>query len=353
MDNLKVFRTRYTQFFVVCILSAAIAIAALSLSTGFSLSEKSFWNRRTLISAFTNTRLMLGDKVFLQALVLEDGWLEYTGDSNLDDFQNAAPNSRETLESTRKKIRRVYNALRDRNITLLIVIAPNKATIYPDKLPASIQKLAAISYLDALLAGLQQDGLPILLDLRPSLQAGRKTQEIYYRTDTHWNAYGGFIAYTEIIQALSKTRPQLKPRDISKFNIQTGSPYLHDIPKLMGANNMLETNLIMTPKKDNIVWSSNLNEDRIAPMQVATTKNKNAPTLLIYIDSFGKGLKDLLPSHFRQTTFIQNDSKYADLLSMQKIDTIKPDFVIIEFVERSLYNNKFNDLLNDLLAENK
>lgn len=345
-------RVRYTQFLLISIAAVVLYAASQSLQDGIELFEKSFWNRASLISGFTNIRWTFGDRVYSQGLRGKDGWLEYTGDGNIDNYQNANPASPEDLEKIGLKIRRLHRQLKDKNITLMIVIAPNKATIYPDKLAGEIQKLGPESYLDQLGGYLKQNGPNILLDLRPALQAGRKNHEIYYVTDTHWNPYGSFIAYTRIIQTLSKTYPQLQPRQMNEFNIRTGPGYVHDIPQLMGATHILEPSIEFIPRQYNVQWGDKLTDDKIVPMQIATTPNSDAPSLLIYGDSFSSGLRNLLPLHFSKTTFIQNSSLSAETLSMKKLDTIKPNIVVIEFVERSVYGKYLDRILSLLLAPN-
>lgn len=339
---------RYTQLFLIGLLLAVAFVVFQSLSEGIEQFEKNFWNRSTLIQAFNQSKLTLGDRVFPQVVIGKDGWMEYSGEGYLDDFQSAAPISAEKLSRTRQKINRLYQQLRDRNITLLIVIAPNKATIYPDKLPDEIQKINQRSYLDAFTDELQKNGPPVLLDLRPALLNGRKKQDVYYRTNTHWNAYGAFIAYTQIIQTLSKKIPLSEPYKITAFSKHSGL-YVYDISRLIGMYNIKEKGTELTLKNNPIQWGKELNQDKIVPMQVATTAQETAPDLLIYSDSFGNGLRNFLPLHFHTTTYIQNSSTDLGVISFEKIDAIKPNVIIIEFVERSLYNGRLNNLLNWLL----
>jgi hypothetical protein len=228
--------------------------------------------------------------------------------------------------------------------------SPNKATIYPDKLPDVIQKLNAQSQLDGFTAYMQQHGPPVLVDLRPALQNGRKEQELYYKTDTHWNSYGAFIAYTEIMKELSKTYSQLTPKRIKDFKVTASEPYLHDIPRLIGATNRLEPRIGFNPKENDVQWAS-LNDDATAPLQVSTTPKKKMPTLLMYIDSFGIGIQFLVAPHFSKATFINSASKYLDARSLKIINVIKPDVVILEILERSFNTQYLDVFLKQFLSE--
>lgn len=349
MNHLITFRLYYTRLFLAALFSLAILTVGLSLPTNPEQFEKNIWKHDALISGFTRLRWALGDHVYSSAVLGKDGWLEYSKNGNLDDYQNANPASVEDLEKIRQKIRKVYQLLRQRNITFLIVIAPNKATIYPDKLSDEIQKLGPESYLDKLTGYLKQKGPAVLLDLRPTLQAGRKKQDVYYRTDTHWNSNGAFVAYANIIRVLSNTYPQLQPKKRSEFKVQTDPVYLHDIAQLISATNILEPKSEYILKHDNVQWGESITNNYIVLMQVATTSNPNAPSLLMYGDSFSIALRKLLAPHFSKTTFIQNSPLNLKRFSMKEVDTIKPNILIIEFVERSVYTGYLDQLLSLLL----
>ena len=46
------------------------------------------------------------------------------------------------------------------------------------------------------------------MDVRPALIAAKSSGILYYRTDTHWNDWGAFIAYQQIIAQVQKLLPQ-------------------------------------------------------------------------------------------------------------------------------------------------
>jgi hypothetical protein len=338
--NNTVIRLRYTQFFIVCLLGISIYTMTQSLSGGISQFENNFWGRKSLVTSFTRLRLKLGDRVFPQALVCKQGWLEYTGESNLDGYQNAGETPPEALKNTRQKLQELYGELRKRNITLLLVISPNKATIYPDKLPDEIQKLHPQSKLDVFTAYIQQHGPPVLIDLRPALQQGRKKQDIYYKTDTHWNQYGAFISYTEIMKEVSQPYPQLAPKRIEDFNITTGHSSAHDISRIMGATDLREPTITFSLKKK----------------EISTAPKTNLPTLLMYMDSFGSTMTNFISPHFSKTTFIRississSSSKNQRVLFLKTLDTLKPDVVIVELVERSFNSQVLDSFLKQVLS---
>ena len=66
--------------------------------------------------------------------------------------------------------------------------------------------------------------MPVIVDLRPALKAARQDQDVYYKTNTHWNGYGAFIAYTTIINALGSSYPELKPYKTADLELVTTDP---------------------------------------------------------------------------------------------------------------------------------
>lgn len=343
-------RQLYSQIFLGLLLSASLYILTASISNGPSTFSENFLNRKALINLFTSSRLTLGDRVFSQGIAGQQNWLEYTGDRNIDDYQNTTGMSEEELRSIQQKLQKLNDELRKRNITLLVVVAPNKATIYPDKLPDEIQKIGKKSNLDLFLAYFKGHGPDIVLDLRPALLNERKKHDVYYHLDTHWNAYGAFAGYREIIKRLAKTYPELAPKNMNNFNLRVGEPYPLDIASLMGAFHLLESYTSFAPKR-NIPTSIFFNNDPTIPMRVSTTQSKKLPTILMYLDSFGAGLEPMISTNFSRSTFIQRNSQYPGLLTMHTIDLIQPDIVVIEFVERTLNKNGLNEILDRLLSK--
>ena len=51
--------------------------------------------------------------------------------------------------------------------------------------------------------------------LRPRLTAAKTQAPTYYQTDTHWNSFGAFVAYQQLISALHL--PDLKPLGLESF----------------------------------------------------------------------------------------------------------------------------------------
>ena len=185
---------------------------------------------------------------------------------------------------------------------MLIVVAPDKASIYPDKLPEQIKSLPPQSKLDKLISYLKNNNLPVIVDLRPVLRAARQDQDVYYKTDTHWNGYGAFVAYTTIINALGSSYPELKPYKTADLELVTTGPGVHDIPRLMHANFITEPSLFFVPKETFVQTLHPGAYDGYN--QFSSIQDSKLPTLLMFHDSFGvMNLNALLKYEFWEIPF--------------------------------------------------
>jgi hypothetical protein len=128
--------------------------------------------------------------------------------------------SEDQLAILKANIEEQNNRLIQRGTLYLIVIAPNKETIYPEYLPVTIQRSHNQTRLDQLLQYLISENSTVpILDLRSPLLQAKTTYPVYWQTDTHWNNYGAFIAYSEIMKKLSDQYPGLRQPTFSDYHV--------------------------------------------------------------------------------------------------------------------------------------
>jgi hypothetical protein len=332
--NLPAWKDYYNWGFVILLTFSLGLVMFLSFNQGYDQFSDHFYQKSFLIENFNHLRMKIGDRVFPQVLVGKNGWLEYTGWGNLDDFQNASKADSMTLERIQQKLISLDKQLKERNITLLVVIAPNKATIYPEDIPEEIKKLGAVSRLDKLVALLRESDSQLVLDLRPALQAGRQNKQIYYKTDTHWNDLGAYIAYKEIMNRVSLTDPDLRPLELSGFTIRESKPTVMDLSRIIGTDFLVESKISLIHRFGTDAFMQyGVTSDGKSLIRSWAKSNGQNRTLLMYHDSFGISLLSLLQYHFREATYILVG---LEALDTSWIDKYNPDFVVIEIVERNV-----------------
>ena len=330
--NEKIKKT-YNLFFVVAFF-ITLLIPIVRFNGSLKTVNDNFYGKTQLVQAVTNFRILLGDQVYNNAVTGKSGWLIFTGDLSSDDYQNIIPLSENKLEQFQKNLDSLAIRYKERGITLLVVIAPNKNTIYPEYVPDEIPVLNEESRLDQLLHYMDKYGNTKILDLRPSLVVAKKNSFVYYRTDTHWNSYGAFVAYQQIVSALSVSYPEMQPLGMSNYTINA----IHN--RRLDLSNMINTSLIM---EDIIRLEPNFESEvllRSVPIRANIQRDMNFssnlehpeyPTAIIFHDSFAESIMPFLQEHFSQAIFVPHATPVFDL---GWVDEQKPDIVIIEFTER-------------------
>jgi hypothetical protein len=332
----------YHTGYIVVLLLLFLSVGFMGVRQGSANLEDNFYQKNLLIENFNRIRLKLGDRVFNNVLVGKNGWMEFTADHNLDDYQNVQPLSRKALKNMGRNIQSCYQYAQEQGITFLIVVPPNKASIYPDKLPDQIRPLSEQSRLDQLNEYLEGQGIPKVLDLRPALREARQRQDVYYQMGTHWNETGAYVAYAEIIKALAVDHPELVPYPdkFLRFREDTESANSRgdkEIARMIQANYLsLEPNLFATRNVLEIVNRINLPGTTIGYHRITWIPNSDLPTLMMFHDSFGvAGLNSFLSLNFSKVSYIFRQAS-ADFLNRKTIDMFAPDVVIYEVVERNL-----------------
>lgn len=306
--------------------------------------EDNFGFRDQLIAAYNWLYLKLLKKSpNPRVTVGKDGWLFFNGEHTLDDFLGTRPIDTGTLEQWRRVIIDRREWLADIGISYLPVIIPYKMMIYPDKLPQRIQRHAGTSALDqfmAYLSGFGQENE--VLDLRVPLLEAKKEQQVFFKTDTHWNPDGALQAYASMLNRIEPAFPAVRilgPEDMVPQHVGHSG----DITMLLHlAESLSEEALryeIVAP------CSSGYTKlyDFIHPQQQFAHNELYLPqrngcagrplSALVIHDSFGLFLRPYLNESFGKVVY----SNFADFGELKElIRTQHPDIVFDTRVARNI-----------------
>ena len=159
-----------------------------------------FYLRPALLTANSTVQAAVFRESASEDVVLGDGgWLFYA--DTLEDFQGTNPMTGRALFCAARNLALLQEYCAQQGTKFLFVCAPNKNTSYPEYMPGQYRKTEQVSDLDRLEQALTQQGVSFC-DLREAL-SGRESLT-YYRTDSHWNGYGSYLAGRQILQALGK-----------------------------------------------------------------------------------------------------------------------------------------------------
>ena len=244
----------------------------------------------------------------------KDGWLFINDRRSIDDYQGILRYTDQELSVINATIEYRKNWLSKQGIPLLLVVVPNKETIYPEFMPEGITKVNESTRLDQLINYLNLNSDVDLLDLSKVLLQEKDNHLLYYKTDSHWNDYGAYFGYSEIMKRMKTYFPGIEAYPIDDYAEKVhSSPKAGDFASLLMMEDTYKERYFNLEKIDG---TSNL----------ATVKIHSA---VIYHDSFYAMLQPFLAQHFdRILEFNQMP------FDQRMIEEEKPDIVIYIMVER-------------------
>lgn len=296
---------------------------------------------------YYGSRLQLaktGSPMNQNVVIGRDNWLffdEYyvPGQPHFADMYGKAPFSEQDLQVIGANLTSIRRSLNACGIPFYFVMAPDKKTIYPEKLdPAAPANVVTAA--DQLIAHLRAADPELrVIDLRQPVKDARATQtfDLFKRTDTHWNTLGAFFGYRTIAQRL------VADRVLSAAPNAELSAYRISRKPFKGGD--IAVNLLDLPDyfEDYVVSFESIAAREAHPVQlpgwpinagdtfVATENDAAHGDLLLYRDSFAGELMPFFADDFhRMYSFL---GRRVDGVAVQRA---KPKVVIFEIVERNI-----------------
>lgn len=289
-----------------------------------------FYKRSKIIKFYDKINNLLTGRVENnRAFLGKDNWLFYKGDNSIENFQNKNLYSTEDLEKIKNNIQKRKEWLEKQKIKYYIIIAPDKNKIYGEFYPKYINKINNIGKAQQLKEYLSLNKLTLIYPDRELLSSKNKSL-LYWKTDTHWNEYGGFIGYTSLISEIKKDFIDIEiiSENILKFRseIRVGGDLLN---MLSIENKPYESIYYKVPYlniKSFLYKKNEVGEGII-------TKSEKKYKVLVFRDSFTEAMLPYLSETFGEVEYIWSHdfNSYQD-----KIKGYKPDIVIHEIVERAI-----------------
>jgi hypothetical protein len=243
-----------------------------------------------------------------QVILGREGWLYYA--PTLPDYCGQAL-SDEELSAVAARLAALQTQAESRGARFLLVVAPNKNSLYPQYMPAAYPENHAESNWEKLRPLLDRAGVAYVDLFALPLP--------YYRTDTHWTAEGAAMAADAILAALDRTgsyahcpfaEGELRPGDLYEMLYPASSGAEREILCQRG----LDFDHLNDPREGNAI--------RIR------THSARPGSLYCWRDSFGVALYPYLADAFGQACF----SRSTDYTLPEE----DYDVVILEIVERSI-----------------
>ena len=148
----------------------------------------------------------------------KDGWLFYTADKILEQHTGADIFKPDELENWVRQMEANRDWLERRNIAFFLLAAPDKNTIYPEKLPDYPRPRGAPTRLDQLAARLEHSTLDFINPKAALLAAKNDHVQVYFEGDSHWTQRGALIAYDLLMERVREKFPGIIPKTIDDYS---------------------------------------------------------------------------------------------------------------------------------------
>lgn len=265
----------------------------------------------------------------------QEGWLFFNDEMDMEDWLNVTDYSQEELDNAVHIFTERGKWLARQGAAMLVVIAPNKPTIYGEYLPKSYYKLGKSPRLDQLAAAFTNAGIPFL-DLRPTLEKAKAQRRAYWKTDTHWNDWGALMGCSAIIEALRPRFPAMPPLDPKAYEVREFIATGGDLSAQMLLENRLTERFIQmaprftpTAKDGPLLGYPNPATRPGRPLIVKVTGDSSLPKAVFFRDSFSTAAVPFLAERFSRSVYVWDHRFHPYIVQAEK-----PDVVIFEAVER-------------------
>ncbi len=303
----------------------------------FDIYYKDNFGFRSDLLWYNKIKYLVGNSPSDKVILGKDGWLFFNGEP-FTDLQNTIRGIRKLTETELEQYAEVLVArhhwLQAQGIKYLLIIAPNKHTIYREYLPNSLFQVDEETLTDQFFDYIQRHTDVSVLDLRQVLLSQKASEtNLYFKTDTHWNHLGANIAQNEIANILNTYYPeQITPilYNDKDFQIKTGPG--GDLSRLLGLNKNF-TDIYHNPILDPCSKRA-VPKDGNFSVPFTTRCGKTELNALVFRDSFFEHLYQYISLYFNRATFVSKRIEYASL--NKYINNDRPDIVIEEWAERYL-----------------
>lgn len=263
-------------------------------------------------------------------------WLYYispTDGNNLEDFRKNDPLSPEQLRQWKVVLETKYLWLKQQGVQFIFVIAPNKQSIYEEFFPSRIRVIGKQSRLDQFMEYMRESEVPIL-DLRQEMVKAKAEGQMYYKTDTHWNSFGAAVAQYAIMSHIANLFSDIIPVCYSAQDFSWDRGNGGDISSMLNLASVLKEENNPTLKHSNIECEKITIEGPGEIKPFITNCNTDAPSALIFRDSFFTALQPYISPYFSKSTFFWHSPDMS--IIEQLVEQYKPNIIIEETVERHL-----------------
>jgi hypothetical protein len=277
------------------------------------------------------------DASYRDVIIGRDGWLFYSGDGMIDNVTREAVWSERELKDWCRLLEMRRDWLRERGAHYLLVVPPDKHSVYPEYLPVWLKQGTKPSKIQQLVQYMHAHSTVQVLDLTATLIEAKKIRVAYLKTDTHWNAFGGFVAYRALAAALARQLPGLEPLPLDTYDWKPTLQAGGDLVTILGGGGHYPETGGVSPLALKQLPTAREMYDPVrlpqygpkATWTLFTLNEKASGKAMVFHDSFACSWCPSLGQHFKEIIYVWHYEWDRRLIEQEK-----PDVVIDEILER-------------------
>ncbi len=230
-----------------------------------------------------------------------------------------------------------------------ILVGSNKSSIYPEFLPSWFE-LSENKKIEALIDVTNEN---YYISPESALVSAKKINsehDLYYKTDTHWNRLGAWIAFDYFIRGIQDKNSEVNydQKILIKSSVEKSGGDLSGFLRLSGEIKDQEQIIEIFPhsKVDTNCQKFYTNEkigcdgnpeiiSQPEPLLVTATGSLNNKQVLWIRDSFGTAVSPYMARTFSDVIQVHYDNLDKENL-INIVEDFKPDYVFMTIVERSI-----------------
>lgn len=234
---------------------------------------------------------------------------------------------------------------RHRNTPYTAFFAPQKLSIYPEKLGTQAQAV----WETQLSEYLTQHGNGQVLDIRKTLLSNKQHGQLYHKLDLHWNAFGAHYAHAAVMNHIATILDDdaYKARYYDKSWFRLEDARETGLARALNLQNLLQekqpwfsdaerfcTRLTVTPIPQNTSPVS-FASDLINLFAFKTECPSGKGRALVIMDSFSKLLWVFVSEYFQEVIYISSNPDIQTQAGLEALlEQYEPDIVIEEIAAR-------------------
>ena len=293
--------------------------------------------RTVIVKANSTLQYKLFHRILRDNLIAgKNDWLFNKSDDLIEEYQHVNLLTDDQLNEYAGNMQTFSDYLGERGISFYYMQCYEKESIYPDEYLLGVKQIGHISRTEQIVDGLKTKTDINVIDCKGDLMYHARTKQVYYKyADNHWNDYGAFIGYQDLMGRIKNDYPNIKVLDKNDYNIENINqsvslygyqyPYSDVSPEYKVKNPCAIEVTDKTQKK----WSDLHVQD--FTHEFNNKDSGNSLRILLVGDSYIRQfLKDDIAESFSDTLSID----WSNLDNLDNvIDRYDPDIVVLENTE--------------------